>query len=72
MYAVWPQQDLINRIRDLETQLAEARQQLERLKHAASAVTHHLQWYVEDDGVVEIDPEPLRELEALAGGDREG
>lgn len=42
----------------------------ERIRHAAKAVTHHLQWYVEEDGVVQIDPDPLRKLErALAGGE---
>jgi len=58
-----------NKIAELEQQLAEEREAHERLRTAAMAVTHHLQWYIEEDGVVEIDPEPLRKLAALAGGE---
>jgi len=50
----------------LQAQLAEERAENERLKHAAAVVTNHLQWYVEEDGVVQIDPEPLRKLATLA------
>lgn len=52
----------------IEAQLHGVRAENERIRRAAEAVTHYLQWYVEEERIVEVDPEPLQKLkQALVG-----
>jgi hypothetical protein len=52
---------------EADARVAELEAENQRLREAALAVTYHLQWFCEEDGVLELDPEVVRRLEkALA------
>jgi len=63
MYAVWPEQDLINRIRDLEAQLAEARELVNKQSEDEGL------WCIAETAFEEYLQQELRRLHAAIEGE---